>query len=95
MLKRGLKFGNRVLGESFHHYSYLAVLSILAESQSNVTMMLQLHLTVSEIQLGQNFKGQGHYNQVQVKSRSHHDAAWLYILTNNLAKSQFPTAYSF
>ena len=38
-----------------------------------------LHLTVSEIQPGQDFIGQGHYGKV--KSRSHHDNAQLHPLT--------------
>ena len=52
-----------------------------------------LHLAVSEIQPGQDFKGQGHYGKV--KSRSYHDAAHLQPLTNIPAKYQLPTPYSF
>ena len=58
----------------------------MARSNQGHTMMLQpnvqpmslpsidfLHLTISEIQLGQDFISQGHYGKV--KSRSHHDVA--------------------
>ena len=41
-----------------------------------------LYLVVSEIQPGQDFKGQGHYNKV--KPKSHHDTALLQPLTSNL-----------
>ena len=52
-----------------------------------------LHLTVSEILPGQDFKGQGHYGKV--KSRSDHDVAHLQPLTNVPAKYQLPTPYGF
>ena len=50
-----------------------------------------LHLTVSEIKPGQDFKGHGHYGKV--KSRSDHDVAHLHPLTNVPAKYQLPTPY--
>ena len=50
-----------------------------------------LYLTVSEIQPGEDFKGQGHYSKV--KSRSHHDTAHLQPVTNVPAKYQLPTPY--
>ena len=52
-----------------------------------------LHLTVSEIQPGQDFIGQGHYGKV--KSRSDHDVAHLHPLTNINTKYQLPTPYGF
>ena len=50
-----------------------------------------LHLTVSEIQPGQDFQTQGHYSKV--KSRSDHDVAHLHPLTNVPAKYQLPTPH--
>ena len=52
-----------------------------------------LHLTVSEIQPGQDFIGQGHYGKV--KSSSDHDVAQLHPLTNVSTKYQLPTPYGF
>ena len=52
-----------------------------------------LHLTVSEIKPGQDFKGQGHCDKVT--GRSHHDAAHLEPLTNVPTKYQLPTPYGF
>ena len=52
-----------------------------------------LHLTVSEIQSGQDFIGQGHYSKV--KLRSHHDVAHLHPLTNVPTKYQLATPYAF
>ena len=49
---------------------------------------------VPEIQNGQEFKDQGHYSKVKVKSRSH-DAADLHPLTNVPTKYQPSTPYSF
>ena len=51
-----------------------------------------LHLTVSEIQPGQDFQTQGHYGKV--KSRSDHDVAQLHPLTNVPTKYQLPTPYA-
>ena len=51
------------------------------------------HLTVSEIQPGQDLIGQGHYGKV--KSRSYHDVAHLQPLTNVPTKYQLPTPYGF
>ena len=48
---------------------------------------------VSEIQPGQEFKGQCYYGKV--KTRSHYDYAYLYPLTNVPTKYQHPTSYSF
>ena len=45
-------------------------------STINVKLELERHLTVSEIQPGQDFIGQGHYGKV--KSRLHHDVAHLH-----------------
>ena len=52
-----------------------------------------LHLTVSEIQPGQDFQTQGHYGKV--KSRSDHNVAQLHPLTNVPTKYQLPTPYGF
>ena len=52
-----------------------------------------LHLTVSEIQSGQDFIGQGHYSKV--KLRSHHGVAHLHPLTNVPTKYQLATPYAF
>ena len=52
-----------------------------------------LHLTFSEIEPGQYFKGQGHYSKV--KSRSDHDVAHLHPRTNVPTKYQLPTPYDF
>ena len=58
-----------------------------------------LHLTVSEMQPGQDFIGQGHYRkvkgQIKVNSRSRHDVAHLHRLTNVPTKYQLPTPYGF
>ena len=61
-----------------------------------------LHLTVSEIQPGQDFIGQGHYARSKVKSRSYHEDAHLHPLTNvptpltNVpTKYQLSTPYGF
>ena len=53
-----------------------------------------LHLTVSEIQPGQDFIGQGQARS-KVKSRSHHDVAQLHPLTNVPTKYQLLTPYGF
>ena len=52
-----------------------------------------LHLTVSEIWPRQDFLGQGHYDQV--KLRSHYDVAHLHLLTNVPTKYQLTTPYRF
>ena len=52
-----------------------------------------LHLTISEIPPGQDFKGQAHY--YKVKSRSDHNVAKLHPLTNVSTKYQLPTLYGF
>ena len=54
-----------------------------------------IHLTVSKIQPGQDFIGQGHYSKVKGQLRSHHDGAHLHTLTNVPAKYQLPTPYGF
>ena len=51
-----------------------------------------LHLTVSEIQPGQDFQTEGHYSKV--KSRSHHDTAHLHPQTNVPIKYQLLTPYN-
>ena len=53
-----------------------------------------LHLTVSKILPGQNYKGQGTARS-KVKSRSHHDVAHLHPLTSVPQKYQLPKPYSF
>ena len=58
----------------------------------SLTSINFLHLTVSEIQPGQDFKGQGHFGKV--KSRSNYDVAHLQPLTNIPTKYQLPTPYS-
>ena len=50
-----------------------------------------LHLTVSQILPGQAFQTQGHCGKV--KSRSHHEVAYLQTLTNVPTKYQLPTPY--
>ena len=52
-----------------------------------------LHLTVSEIQPGQDFMGRGHYSKV--KSRSDRNVTHLHPLTNVPTKYHCPTPYSF
>ena len=52
-----------------------------------------LHLTVAEIQHGQDFIGQGHYGKVKGSSR--HDVAHLHPQTNLPTKYQLPTPYGF
>ena len=52
-----------------------------------------LHLTVSEIEPGQDLIDQGHYGKV--KSRSHHDVAHLHPLSNVPIKYQLPTSHGF
>ena len=52
-----------------------------------------LHLTVSKIQPGQDFIGQGHNGKV--KSWSDHDVAHLHLLTIVPTKYQLPTPYGF
>ena len=54
-----------------------------------------LHLTVSEKYAGQDFIDQGHYGNVKVKSRSHHDMAHPHPLNNVPTKYQLPTPYGF
>ena len=51
-----------------------------------------LHLTVSEIQSGQDFIGQGHCGKV--KSRSHHDVAHLHPLANVSNNLQVSSSYT-
>ena len=49
---------------------------------SNMTLtVLNLHQK-TDPKVQQDFKGQGHYSKVKVKSRSHHDVAHLHPLTN-------------
>ena len=52
-----------------------------------------LYLTVSEIWPGKDFIVQGHFGKFKVKSRSHHDTAHLYPLSNVPTKCQIPTPY--
>ena len=52
-----------------------------------------LHLTVSEIQPGQDFIGQGHYGKGQIKVRPRHCTSTP--STNVPTKYQLPTPYSF
>ena len=56
--------------------------------------VLNLHQKTDR-KVQQDFKGQGHYNKVNVKSRSHHDAAHLQPLTNVPSKYQRPTPHGF
>ena len=60
---------------------------------SNMTLtVLNLHQK-TEPKVQQDFKGQGHYDKV--KLRSHHDAAHLQPLTNVSTKHQLLTPYGF
>ena len=54
-----------------------------------------LRLTLSEIQQGLDFKTQGHYCKVKLKSKPHHDVPHLHTLTNITTKYHLPTPYSF
>ena len=59
---------------------------------SNMTNSVNLHQKMDP-KVQQDFKGQGHYDKV--KSRSHHDAAHLQLLTNVPIKHQLPIPYGF
>ena len=60
---------------------------------SNMTVtVLNLHQK-TDPKVQEDFKGQGHYNNV--KSRSHHDTAHLQPLTNVPTKYQLPTPDGF
>ena len=62
---------------------------------SNMTLtVLNLHQK-TDPKVQQDFKGQGHYNKIKVKYRSHHDAAHLQPLTNVPTKYQLPKPYGF
>ena len=41
-----------------------------------------LHLTISHIQPGKDFKNQGQYSKIKSQSMPHHDVANLHSLTN-------------
>ena len=57
----------------------------------SLTSINFLHLTVTEIEPGQDFIDQGHYGKV--KSRSHYEVAHLQPLTNVPTKYHLPTPY--
>ena len=62
---------------------------------SNMTLtVLNLHQK-TDPKVQQDFKGQGHYDKVKVKSRSYNDTAHLQPLTNVPTKHQLPTPYGF
>ena len=48
-----------------------------------------LHLIVSKMQPGQDFKGQGHYGEAKVQINSHHDIAHLESPINGLSSVNF------
>ena len=54
-----------------------------------------LHLTVSEIQPGQDFQTQGHYGKVKGQIKVRPCVAQLHPLTNVPTKYQLPTPYGF
>ena len=54
-----------------------------------------LHLTVSEILPGQNFKGQGHYGKIKDQIKVNHKVAYLQPLTSSATRCQLPKPYGF
>ena len=75
------------------HLLQWEVIKVKFLMNSNMTLtVLNLHQK-TDPKVQQDFKDQGHYNNV--KSRSHHDAAHLQPLTNVPTKYQLPIPYGF
>ena len=58
-----------------------------------VIFLMNSNMTLTVLNLHQDFKGQDQYDKV--KSRSHYDIAHLHPLTNVHTKYQLPTPYGF
>ena len=78
----------------FHLLQWEVVkVKFLMNSNMTLTVLNLHHQTDPKVQ--QDFKGQGHYDKVKVKLRSHHDVAHLNPLTNVPSKYQLPTPHGF
>ena len=77
----------------FHPLQWEVVkVKFLMNSGMTLTVLNLHQKTDPKVQ--QDFKGQGHYDKVKVKSRSHHEVAHLHPLTNVPTKYQLPTHFS-